>query len=150
LAHNLGNLSLTFDNTTLGNKSFIEKRGLLVERSRLRLNQMLLDYDVFGPAQIQNRAHRLLQLFADAYELPDAPWHSTPVRLTQHPYDLTAQQWLDRVRADFSPPEFIGLPIARFWSDICGHVHIEFGGDSPRRALDRWRLHHNPAWPRCQ
>jgi hypothetical protein len=145
--HNLGNLSITFDNVTLGNKSLAEKRQLLAERSRVRLNKMLLDYEVFGTAEIHDRSGRLLNLFVEAYELPDSPWSNAPRQTTNVAFSLTPQSWLDDVRSKFHPVELVGFPIARYWSEICGQLSIDVGGNSARRALEAWRSVHRPSWP---
>ena len=144
--HNFGNLSITFDNATLGNHGFLEKRQLLADRSRVRRNQMLLDYETFGPEEIRDRCARLVERFFEAYEVPDLPWASSV-----HPHnagiDMSPQQWLDNVRARCAPPELVGVPVAKFWSDICAHLDIHVGGNSARRALDRWRAEQRPNWP---
>ncbi len=67
--HTLGNLSITFDNQGLGNKSFKEKREVLLRKSRISLNQLLLDYDKFDESSIRDRSLRLLDKFAIAYGL---------------------------------------------------------------------------------
>ena len=41
--HTLGNLTLTFDNQKLGNMGFSEKKQILIERSRIKMNQALRD-----------------------------------------------------------------------------------------------------------
>jgi hypothetical protein len=145
--HNLGNLSITFDNATLGNGSFGEKRRMLAERSRVRLNQMLLDYETFGPAEIQDRSRKLLERFFESYELPDTPWLAGPGFTANAPFSLTPQSWLEEVRRKFHADEFVGFPIARYWSEICSHLGIDVGGNSARRALEAWRSTHKPSWP---
>jgi hypothetical protein len=65
--HTLGNLSITFDNQGLSNKGFSEKKRLLAEKSRIRLNQMLLDYEVFDEKAITDRAFRIIDRFFEHY-----------------------------------------------------------------------------------
>jgi hypothetical protein len=67
--HTLGNLSITFDNQGLSNKSFNEKKKILSERSRITLNQLLLQYDRFDESSIRERSLKLLEMFLKAYDL---------------------------------------------------------------------------------
>jgi hypothetical protein len=71
--HTLGNLSITFDNQGLSNKSFREKKKILQTRSRINLNQLLLDYETFDELAIRDRSLKLLDMFAKAYELKEIP-----------------------------------------------------------------------------
>ncbi len=75
--HTLGNLSLTFDNQGLSNKSFKEKKEILQRKSRINLNQLLLDYDTFDTSAIRDRSLRLLNMFATTYGLKDSPENET-------------------------------------------------------------------------
>jgi len=68
--HNIGNLSLSGDNTQLGNKSFDEKKLILQEQSRLKLNQIFKDSDNWGEKEITDRAN---DLFSEAKKLWQYP-----------------------------------------------------------------------------
>ncbi|MBU1001931.1 MAG: DUF262 domain-containing HNH endonuclease family protein [Proteobacteria bacterium] len=65
--HTLGNLSITLDNQGLSNKSFVEKKKILSDVSRINLNKLLLGYETFGEEEIRDRALKLLNVFIDAY-----------------------------------------------------------------------------------
>ncbi len=67
--HTLGNLSITFYNQGLSNKSFLEKKKILTDRSRITLNKLLLQYDEFNEAAICDRSYKLLEIFLKAYDL---------------------------------------------------------------------------------
>lgn len=69
--HTLGNLSITFDNQGLSNKSFCEKREILLKKSRIRLNQLLLKYEQFDEDAIRDRSLTLLDMFVKAYGVPE-------------------------------------------------------------------------------
>lgn len=69
--HTLGNLSITLDNQNLSNKGFSEKKSILANKSRITLNQDLLDYDVFNISSIEDRAKRLLNKFTTEFEVDD-------------------------------------------------------------------------------
>ncbi len=59
--HNIGNLSLSGDNTQLGNKPFEEKKQILKEQSRLKLNQYFIDATNWGDNEINQRADVLFE-----------------------------------------------------------------------------------------
>lgn len=65
--HTLGNLTLTFDNQKLSNMEFSEKKKILLERSRIKMNQELANYDEFDIERIKFRANNLLNLFVLEY-----------------------------------------------------------------------------------
>ena len=67
--HTLGNLTLTFDNQMLSNKSFVEKRKILLEKSRIKLNNKLSEYNDFNTDSIINRAEFLLNQFTREFLL---------------------------------------------------------------------------------
>ncbi len=69
--HTLGNLSITFNNQGLSNKSFREKKEMLQAKSRINLNQLILNYDTFDGTAIRDRALTLLDMFASAYGIKD-------------------------------------------------------------------------------
>jgi hypothetical protein len=71
--HTLGNLSITFNNQDLSNKSFIEKREILRNKSRINLNNLLFDYNCFDENAIRDRSLKLLGMFASRYDLQDRP-----------------------------------------------------------------------------
>jgi hypothetical protein len=142
--HKLGNLSITFDNAALGNLGFPEKKCRLAELSRVRLNQMLLDYESFGPEEIRDRATRLLDRFFAAYNIPaETVGHDNDI--SDKP-SMSPQQWLNKVRGD-TAPELAALPFANTWSAICKHLLIPVGQDSAHRRLQIWIEIHRPTWP---
>lgn len=65
--HTLGNLSITFDNQGLSNKSFLEKKRLLESKSKITLNKLLLDYNIFDESAICDRSLKILELFLKSY-----------------------------------------------------------------------------------
>lgn len=68
--HNIGNLSLSGDNTQLGNRSFEEKKQILSEQSRLKLNQFFINAINWDDSEISKRASAL---FEDAKTLWQYP-----------------------------------------------------------------------------
>ena len=68
--HNIGNLSLSGDNTQLGNKSFEEKKQILKEQSRLKLNQYFIDAVNWGDNEINQRADVLFEEAKILWEYP--------------------------------------------------------------------------------
>jgi hypothetical protein len=112
----------------------------------VRLNQMLLEYASFGPVQIRDRAGRLLDRFFEAYAVfSDGADYSEPG--VSASVSISPQKWLDKVRSKHNPPELSGFPIAKYWSDICGHMNIPVGQSSAHRALENWLENHRPHWP---
>lgn len=65
--HTLGNLTLTFDNSTLSNKGFNEKKQILAQRSRFKLNHELTQLTTFDTEAIKSRADKLLDLFIEEF-----------------------------------------------------------------------------------
>ena len=61
--HTLGNLTLTFDNQSLGNKEFSEKRQILLNKSRIMLNNELVKFDDFNADTIKTRSTDMLDKF---------------------------------------------------------------------------------------
>jgi len=59
--HTFGNLSLTGDNYQLGNKSFEEKKKILTEKSKLKLNQFFIKSNNWTEKEILNRANSLFE-----------------------------------------------------------------------------------------
>jgi hypothetical protein len=144
--HKLGNLSITFDNATLSNLSFAEKKKKLAELSRVRLNHMLLEYESFGPEQIRDRAERLLDRFFESYAVFSEGVDYSEPEITAA-VSISPQQWLDKVRSKRNPPELIDFPVAKYWSDICSHMNIPVGKKSAHLVLENWLENHRPHWP---
>ena len=71
--HTLGNLSITFNNQNLSNKGFKEKKKILISKSRINLNQLLSEYEVFDISEIEERATKLYNLFAQEFDIPYTP-----------------------------------------------------------------------------
>lgn len=66
--HTLGNLSVTGYNSELSNKSFAEKKRIIREYSKaVRLNEDVLDKDVWNAATIQARSERLAEILMSRY-----------------------------------------------------------------------------------
>ncbi len=68
--HNIGNLSLSGDNTQLGNKSFEDKKHILKEQSRLKLNQYFIDALSWGDNEINQRADVLFEEAKEMWQYP--------------------------------------------------------------------------------
>ena len=68
--HNIGNLSLSGDNTQLGNKSFEEKKKILNEQSRLKLNQYFINSINWDDGEINKRANILFEDAKILWEYP--------------------------------------------------------------------------------
>ncbi len=67
--HTLGNLSITFNNRNLSNKGFNEKKKILSKLSKINLNNILLDYDIFDVNAIEDRAKKLLSIFLSQFNV---------------------------------------------------------------------------------
>ncbi len=67
--HTLGNLSLTLNNQNLSNKEFEEKKVILANKSRITLNQHLLNYSIFSVESIKDRATKMLALFTKEFNI---------------------------------------------------------------------------------
>ncbi|MBW6488764.1 DUF262 domain-containing protein [Sulfurimonas sp.] len=68
--HNIGNLSLSGDNTQLGNKSFEDKKYILKEQSRLKLNQYFINAINWDDKEINRRADVLFEEAKILWEYP--------------------------------------------------------------------------------
>ena len=68
--HNIGNLSLSGDNFQLGNKSFDEKKIILKEQSRLKLNHFFINSDNWGEEEITFRANDLFSEAKKVWQYP--------------------------------------------------------------------------------
>lgn len=71
--HTFGNLSLTGQNTKLGNKSFEEKIKILLEKSSLKLNEYFTNMDSWGIRQIIDRSEYLAEKFCQVRIFKDLP-----------------------------------------------------------------------------
>jgi MarR-like DNA-binding transcriptional regulator SgrR of sgrS sRNA len=69
--HTLGNLTLTFDNQSLSNKAFEEKKQILIAKSRIKLNNELAQYDDFETETLKNRAIAMLNSFVSEFLIID-------------------------------------------------------------------------------
>lgn len=67
LLHTLGNLTLTFDNQLLSNFDFDVKRRILIERSRMKLNNELAKYEEFDASSVETRAKSIVDSFVKGY-----------------------------------------------------------------------------------
>lgn len=65
--HTLGNLTLTLDNQSLSNKIFKEKKQILIEKSRIKLNNELLQYEDFDIETLKSRAIAMLDSFENEF-----------------------------------------------------------------------------------
>lgn len=142
--HTLGNLSITFDNQKLSNKVFSEKKRILAKRSRIRLNNMLLEYETFSETEILDRAEQILNKFFNSYEISvsDDKGYIDLVSVA-----LTPQRWLDVVIEKVKPPELHGIAMAKTWKRICDYLDISVEGDSAHRRLEKWIQLNRPLWP---
>jgi uncharacterized protein with ParB-like and HNH nuclease domain len=68
--HNIGNLSLSGDNTQLGNKSYEDKKQILKEQSRLKLNQYFLSTTNWDDNEINKRADVLFEEAKTVWQYP--------------------------------------------------------------------------------
>lgn len=60
--HTIGNLTLTADNSALSNKLFDEKKNILREKSRTRLNNQLQKYDKWNTSEITDRSKEFIDV----------------------------------------------------------------------------------------
>jgi len=141
--HTLGNLSITFDNQGLSNKGFFEKKRLLAEKSRIRLNQMLLDYEVFDESEIKDRAHKILEKFFRGYDIQQSDSDSDFLSI---PNEITPIKWLETIRLANEASDLNGLNNPRSWKSICDFLEIDVGQDSAHRRLEQWRQINKPQW----
>jgi hypothetical protein len=80
--HDIGNLTLTYDNSTLSNKSFPRKRGKAGQPrtyagSKLFIEQALARYDDWTPTQIKERRERIRQWAVKRWHV-EPPATATP------------------------------------------------------------------------
>lgn len=144
--HTLGNLSITFDNQGLSNKGFSEKKRLLAEKSRIRLNQMLLSYEKFDESAIKKRAGMILEKFFRGYDVKksdsDDDFESSLAW-------ITPIAWLESVRLADDASHLEELNNPKSWKSICDFLQIDVGQDSAHRRLEQWRQRNKPQWPNC-
>lgn len=67
--HNIGNLSLTAYNSNLSNKSF-ESKKIILEKSRLKLNQGIYKYESWNEESIMKRALELFDIATKCWPYP--------------------------------------------------------------------------------
>lgn len=67
--HTIGNLTLTVDNSELGNREFESKRRIYAE-SRIRLTQNLLKYEKWGEEEMARRAEEMAGTAARVWRCP--------------------------------------------------------------------------------
>jgi hypothetical protein len=142
--HTLGNLSITFDNQGLSNKGFSEKKRLLAEKSRIRLNQMLLDYEVFDESTIKDRAYKILERFFKGYGIQKSDFNDDIELVIE---EITPFNWLESVRLTGDDHDLNGLNNPRSWKTICDFLQIDVGQDSAHRRLEQWLQRNKPQWP---
>ncbi|MGL4343418.1 MAG: DUF262 domain-containing protein [Metamycoplasmataceae bacterium] len=58
--HTLGNLSITENNSALGNKPFVEKKKILDEKSYLKINKEIYKYEKWSVDELKKRAKSIL------------------------------------------------------------------------------------------
>jgi len=69
--HTLGNLSITGYNSTMGNKSFPEKKRTLIEKSKANsLNSDVIDKDIWSKDEIKARSKRLAESILKIFRVP--------------------------------------------------------------------------------
>jgi hypothetical protein len=70
--HTIGNLTLTGYNSTLSNKSFVEKRDMKngFKESRLKLNKYLSSIDKWNEEELLNRTNILFNLALEIWAYP--------------------------------------------------------------------------------
>lgn len=71
--HTFGNLSLTGQNSTLGNKPFNEKIELLLEKGSLKLNEYFTNMTTWGIKEIKERSAYLAHQFCNIELFKDLP-----------------------------------------------------------------------------
>ena len=83
--HTIGNLTLSGNNGSLGNRSFPEKKNMNVDGkeqgyafSRLWLNRFLKEIDAWGVAQYQNRSAELGVRFLAIWRFPEITLDDSP------------------------------------------------------------------------
>jgi len=142
--HTLGNLSITFDNQGLGNRGFSEKKRFLAEKSRIRLNQILLDYEVFDESAIKDRAFKILERFFKGYGIQKSDSNDDFEPIVE---EITPFSWLESVRLTNDASDLVSLNNPRSWKNICDFLEIDVGQDSAHRRLEQWRQRNKPQWP---
>ncbi|AKL96174.1 hypothetical protein CACET_c27290 [Clostridium aceticum] len=67
--HNIGNLTLTGYNSNLSNKSFEDKK-IILEKSRLKLNENLYSSESWNEEEIEKRANELFKTAIKCWKMP--------------------------------------------------------------------------------
>jgi hypothetical protein len=142
--HTLGNLSITFDNQGLSNKGFSEKKRILAEKSRIRLNRILLEYEVFDELAIKDRAFKILEKFFKGYGIQKSQVNDDYESSAE---EITPVSWLESVRSINGAIELNELNTPRSWKNICDFLEIDVGQDSAHRRLEQWLQRNKPHWP---
>lgn len=67
--HTLGNLSITNskDNSALSNKTFLDKQKILEERSYLKINKHIYEYNEWTVKSIKDRANKILEYIKEIW-----------------------------------------------------------------------------------
>ena len=86
--NNLGNLTLTGHNQSMGNSSFTRKKNRGYFDSRLFLNQSLKSLDTFGEAEIKNRAKELIKRAKKVWSYPQSNYKPIAKSKEQNRYSL--------------------------------------------------------------
>ncbi len=68
LLNTLGNISMTNDNSALGNKIFSRKKEILEERSYLKINKMIYDVEDWNPSEVKDRAKKIIEYIKQIWE----------------------------------------------------------------------------------
>ncbi len=68
LLNTLGNISITNDNSAMGNKIFKKKREILEDRSYLKINKMVYEIDEWNPTELKKRAQKILQYIKEIWD----------------------------------------------------------------------------------
>ncbi len=67
LLHTIGNISITNDNSALGNKIFKDKKKILEDRSYLKVNKMIYEIEEWNSNEIKQRANKLFELIKEIW-----------------------------------------------------------------------------------
>lgn len=68
LLNTLGNLSITNDNSALGNKLFAHKQRLLDERSYLKINKSIYEIEDWTPQEVKARAKKVFESITNIWK----------------------------------------------------------------------------------
>ncbi|MGL4759315.1 MAG: DUF262 domain-containing protein [Patescibacteria group bacterium] len=107
LLNTLGNLTIVINNSSLGNKSFIEKRDLNTDTSKgyryskYKLNETLIDLDKWNLQELQNRSSVLIDKFISIWSYPQIEFDLEEIE--------PETDFLDIKDPTFTKPEYIML-----------------------------------------